>query len=161
MNEHRKEYLKKYQREWAAKRRAIFFNGQSCAKCNSTLDLELDHIDPDLKISHAIWSWKKSRREVEISKCQVLCHDCHQQKSAAYCRTLMLGKPNRYCRKLTDEQANSIRCKLADGKTERSIAKEFNVSKTTVHSVKTAESYAITINGDRVVGAAALESANS
>lgn len=80
----RKEYLKNYSRLWIAKRRADFFKDKCCVKCGSTERLELDHIDPKTKKSrsaHAIWSFSEKRRLEEIAKCQVLCHNCHLQKT--------------------------------------------------------------------------------
>jgi len=75
-----KEKQKEYQREWMAKRRAIFFKDKTCAKCGSVNQLELDHIDSSTKISHRIWSWSQERRDKELKKCQVLCQDCHIKK---------------------------------------------------------------------------------
>lgn len=78
----RREYMQKYQREWVAKRRAAFFADRSCEWCGSTKRLELDHIDPSQKVDHKIWSWSEVRRNEEIAKCQILCHDCHLIKTA-------------------------------------------------------------------------------
>lgn len=56
-----------------------------CVGCGSTIRLEFDHIDPSLKecdpaksfgaktITQRIWN--------EIDKCQLLCNDCHKQKT--------------------------------------------------------------------------------
>ncbi|KDQ65704.1 hypothetical protein DT87_00150 [Streptomyces sp. NTK 937] len=75
------ERRKRYAREWAAKRRATFFEGRTCQECGGADRLELDHVDPTLKVSHSIWSWSQVRREAEIAKCQVLCFPCHRRKS--------------------------------------------------------------------------------
>ena len=72
---------REYQKKWRAQRRQQYFEGKCCAYCGSTENLELDHIDPSTKESHAIWTWSKERREAELAKCQPLCHDCHFQKS--------------------------------------------------------------------------------
>lgn len=74
--------MRTYKREWIAKRRADYFEGKACVKCGSVVKLELDHIDPTLKVHDAIWSWSRERREAELAKCQVLCHDCHLNKTA-------------------------------------------------------------------------------
>lgn len=66
-----KDKQNRFQREWIAKRRALFFAGKACSKCGSTLKLELDHINRSDKISHRIWSLTKSRIELELSKCQI------------------------------------------------------------------------------------------
>lgn len=108
----RKEYLRKFQREWIAERRKEWFekNGP-CAKCGSWNDLELDHIDPALKISHSIWSWSENRRNAELAKCQALCHDCHLAKTAKQ-RMPEHGTRGRYrwhkCRCDECKKANSV-----------------------------------------------------
>jgi 5-methylcytosine-specific restriction endonuclease McrA len=71
-----------YQRKWYAARRRAWFRGKSCAACDATSRLELDHINPATKESHRVWSWAHERRMAELSKCQVLCHDCHAEKTA-------------------------------------------------------------------------------
>jgi hypothetical protein len=76
------EQQKKFQREWVARRRADYLSGKSCEQCGSTKQLEVDHIDPSLKVSHRIWSWSAKRREEELSKTQVLCGRCHKAKTA-------------------------------------------------------------------------------
>lgn len=84
MTEKRKEYLRKYQRAWLAGRRATFFSDKYCVNCGSTDRLELDHIDPALKLDHKIWAWRAVRQAEEIAKCQVLCNACHKKKTAEY-----------------------------------------------------------------------------
>lgn len=71
-----------YQRRWIQKRRADYFKGKACASCGcSDINMQLDHIDPDTKASHKIWSWSQARREEELKKCQILCVDCHKKKT--------------------------------------------------------------------------------
>jgi hypothetical protein len=72
---------REYQRLWVATRRAEFFAGKACNRCGSTDGLELDHVDPAMKVSHSIWSWSIERRAEEIAKCQVLCNGCHLKKT--------------------------------------------------------------------------------
>lgn len=56
----------------------------------ATENLQADHIDPAQKsarikaVSHNVWSWAKEKRDAELSKCQVLCEPCHQEKTAAW-----------------------------------------------------------------------------
>ena len=76
-----KEKQKEYQREWMRKRRAEFFSDKKCKHCNSIEELELHHRDPDQKVNHAIWSWKESRRLIELAKCDVLCNECHKKET--------------------------------------------------------------------------------
>lgn len=73
----RKEYLRNYQRNWIAKRRAAFFLDKICLQCGTNNNLELHHRDPNEKVSHVIWSWSKERQLKEIEKCDILCHKCH------------------------------------------------------------------------------------
>lgn len=72
---------REYQREWMRKRREDYFTGKVCAECGSDEDLELDHIDPKVKVSHKIWSWSSGRRDAELEKCQTLCRVCHKERS--------------------------------------------------------------------------------
>ena len=52
-----------------------------CAHCESWYRLEVDHEDPTKKESGIIWSWSQARRDAELAKCQVLCHECHKRKT--------------------------------------------------------------------------------
>jgi len=73
-----------WQVQWMRKRREnwLLENGP-CAKCSLCINLEVDHIDPSEKEDHRIWSWSKERRDRELEKCQVLCHECHKEKTAS------------------------------------------------------------------------------
>jgi hypothetical protein len=53
-----------------------------CKHCGSWIDLEVDHVDPESKIDHKVWSWSQQRRDAELAKCQVLCRKCHEKKTA-------------------------------------------------------------------------------
>lgn len=96
--EARREYLRKYQREWIAARRAEFFAGKACVDCGSTEQLELDHVNPAEKEHHAIWSWREDRREAEIAKCVVRCRECHTERHAAERRCCGIKGYERGCR---------------------------------------------------------------
>jgi len=63
------------------RRRANFLAGKSCEKCGALDRLEIHHVDPSQKVTHAVWSWSKPRREAELGKCVVLCHDCHREET--------------------------------------------------------------------------------
>ena len=57
--------------------------GGKCAKCGSTSQLEVDHIDrlsKEFSVS-AVWSRSENIREAELGKCQVLCKECHAKKT--------------------------------------------------------------------------------
>lgn len=73
---------RKYQRERNARiRREWLQENGPCAQCGNAENLNVDHVDPETKISHNVWSWSKSRREAELAKCQVLCQVCHFAKT--------------------------------------------------------------------------------
>jgi hypothetical protein len=77
-----KEKHKEYQRKRVARIRKEWFeeNGP-CKECGSWENLELHHKDPAQKVSHRIWSWAKEKRLAELSKCEVLCRECHINKT--------------------------------------------------------------------------------
>jgi 5-methylcytosine-specific restriction endonuclease McrA len=85
----RGEYLRNYQKPWIRARRDAFIEsrGGVCVKCGSADRLEVDHIDRNKKTMRAssIWSRNQTSQVVldELANCQVLCHDCHQQKTNA------------------------------------------------------------------------------
>lgn len=70
-------------RLWRLRQRAAWFADKVCAHCGSREELELDHIDPALKVSHKIFGWAPARRDAELAKCQPLCHRCHKVKTKA------------------------------------------------------------------------------
>lgn len=71
-----------WQNNWLKNRRLVWLEEHGpCAICKSSEQLEVDHIDPNQKISHRVWSWREDRRNAELAKCQVLCHKCHDKKT--------------------------------------------------------------------------------
>jgi 5-methylcytosine-specific restriction endonuclease McrA len=75
------EYMKA--RYHARRNKLVSLLGGCCSKCKVTENLELDHFDPTSKYksmahlssaSEEIWS-------EESMKCQLLCADCHLEKS--------------------------------------------------------------------------------
>lgn len=77
------EYRKEYQRQWVAERREQYIQsfGGCCSRCGSTDRLEFDHVDPKEKISHRIFSWSHDRIRSELQKCELLCKQCHVEKT--------------------------------------------------------------------------------
>ena len=55
-----------------------------CAICGSINRLEIDHLISSTKVTHKVWSWSKERRDIELAKCQALCHICHQEKTKKF-----------------------------------------------------------------------------
>ena len=76
-----RERKREYDRLWVAKRRAAFFADKSCTFCKSTNSLEIHHIDPSTKIANSIWSWSQERRDIELTKCIILCYTCHKEET--------------------------------------------------------------------------------
>lgn len=104
------ELMRVYKRNWVAGRRRDWMAGKSCEWCGSDERLEIDHIDPGLKVTNTIWSWTTARRNVELSKCRVLCHDCHVKRHAAPHGTT--GRYKRHgcrCRECTDANTRAAR----------------------------------------------------
>lgn len=77
------EERREYQRKWIAARRQEWFKDKCCIDCGSTDRLELDHVDPEIKVTNSVWSWSKKRRETELAKCVPRCHDCHAKRSSS------------------------------------------------------------------------------
>lgn len=111
------ERQREYQRRWMSERRAKYFEGKTCAVCGTSENLELDHVDPHLKISHRIWSWKWDRILEETSKCQILCQKHHQEKTWSHLGEVRCGTVRSYrrgcrcdsCRTSIAEQRRSER----------------------------------------------------
>jgi 5-methylcytosine-specific restriction endonuclease McrA len=59
--------------------------GGRCRRCGGRDRLEFDHIDPATKRFTVGASLTMSRQTlaVEVAKCQLLCRECHQSKTAA------------------------------------------------------------------------------
>ena len=80
---HKADHIEAGRRRVRRRRRAWFAANGPCANCGSAKRLEVDHIDPAVKLTHRIWAWSDARREAELTKCQVLCHDCHKAKTTS------------------------------------------------------------------------------
>lgn len=77
-----KEKQRAFQREFMRKRRQEWFDANGpCQLCGSAENLELDHIDPEMKVASAVWSWSKQRAAVELAKCRALCKKCHAERT--------------------------------------------------------------------------------
>lgn len=88
MKKDRKEYYKVYQSKNKERRmeryhanRGSFLKNKRCEKCGEQSQLEIDHINPLLKVSHCVWLWSEEKRNIELKKCQVLCRACHMEKT--------------------------------------------------------------------------------
>ena len=82
------EYMRDYMAERYRARMAFAHErlGGKCAKCGSTDDLQLDHVDPSTKeftIAKKAAGVSEERFLRELAKCQLLCKTCHNLKSIA------------------------------------------------------------------------------
>jgi hypothetical protein len=84
-----RENYNKYQRIYQLdrfrrrKQEAIAFLGGKCVVCETTENLEIDHIDRTLKnfsVSE-MWAVKEERFYAELRKCQLLCKSHHLEKT--------------------------------------------------------------------------------
>jgi hypothetical protein len=104
--------------------------GKSCVICGTTQDLEVDHIDPEMKVAHRIWSWAIPRRNAELAKCQVLCKAHHLEKTLAQRPTPEHGTISRYtskihkCRRDLCKRANADRANILRARKKERIAAE-------------------------------------
>lgn len=68
------------------KQYALEYLGGVCQECGTNNDLQIDHITPRAKHFDLLgpkWSCQWQRWHDELEKCQLLCHDCHVDKTNA------------------------------------------------------------------------------
>lgn len=128
------ELQREYARQWMAARRAAWFEGKICEECGSTKNLELDHRDPTMKVTHRVWSWRKERREAELAKCRTLCQECHKLKSAG---EHAKGSRNG-CAKLTEEEARQIRESVEPSRT---LSIRYGIGMRTVQHIRKGDTW--------------------
>ena len=81
-----KEKISEYRREQHKERRAqcVEYLGGKCVKCGATHNLQFDHIKREGKkyniASRVDNNWDNLKEELD--KCQLLCYDCHLEKTA-------------------------------------------------------------------------------
>ncbi len=108
---------REYQCKWMETRRKERVTGLKCARCNSTKNLQIDHVDPRKKVSHRIWSWSDKRFKKEMKKCQPLCSGCHKAKTREDFIKFITHCPkgHRYNLKNTHiRKCNSRQCRTCD-----------------------------------------------
>lgn len=112
------EKKRAYDRAWMKARREQWIedHGAACVKCGSVDRLEIDHIDPSTKIRNVatLWSYTEEKRNKELAKCQILCHDCHAIKTASE-GEVSHGTHGRY----TKHHCRCLECKAAHAKLAR------------------------------------------
>lgn len=79
------EYMNAYMKRKYSRRRAkaIVLLGGKCVKCGTQDKLHFDHIDPKTKINSIaqLSSCSEEKFKTELAKCQLLCDNCHKQKT--------------------------------------------------------------------------------
>lgn len=68
----------------SAKRlKCLSYLGEKCVTCGSSYDLQFDHIDPSSKTFTIGRNYNRSWESLveELNKCQLLCVECHKQKT--------------------------------------------------------------------------------
>lgn len=81
-NEYMRVYMK--QRYYRRRQEVVEKLGNKCKHCGGTEELEIDHIDPKKKsfsLGKALAGVAQKKLDEEIKKCQLLCTDCHIEKS--------------------------------------------------------------------------------
>ena len=127
----------RYQREWAMSRRQRWIDANGpCKVCGSNESLEVDHIRPEEKVDHRIWTWTRLRRERELKKCQVLCRACHIEKTASENR----GEKGSNA-KITAEQAREVHRLYAQGLTQVQVAERMPIRRSAVGSILRGETW--------------------
>jgi 5-methylcytosine-specific restriction endonuclease McrA len=122
------QYMRDYLRErWRIRRaNAIFVLGGRCVECLTTNKLEFDHIEPEEKafnVSRAS-TWAIERFWTEIDKCQLLCEDCHKEKTILYLKTLIGREPGNKIHNPvhgTGHMYNKLKCRCGECKNWKSL----------------------------------------
>lgn len=83
------EYMRKYMLSRYHRRRDYWIErlGGKCKICNSTTNLEFDHINriyKEFNVAKALAGFSDERLESEMSKCQILCKKHHLEKTRRY-----------------------------------------------------------------------------
>lgn len=77
--------MRDYINQYRLKRKiwALEYLGGKCVNCGSISHLEFDHKDRMTKITNIgrLWTASKKKFEEEVKKCQLLCQECHLEKS--------------------------------------------------------------------------------
>ena len=73
--------------------------GGECVWCGSKENLEVDHIDPKNKsfTISKLWSMSEATVRKEVDKCQLLCYNCHREKSGGDISNWMKSSGQREC----------------------------------------------------------------
>lgn len=112
---------------------ARLFLGGHCTVCNTTENLQFDHIDPSTKlfdVGQKAGVVSKKRFWLEVAKCQLLCRPHHNEKTAG--ERILNPRSNT---KLSEDEVLSIHDLYSLGHSKASIARQFHVSEGNVRKV--------------------------
>ena len=73
-----------YHRQYYVKRRqaVIGYLGGKCVACGAVDDLQVDHIERQIKSFNIAKRLSVKNNKAELDKCQLLCRGCHADKTA-------------------------------------------------------------------------------
>lgn len=123
---------REYQNEWMKRRRQEWLDENGpCIDCGTWDDLQVDHVDAAVKMTHRIWSWSAERRVAELAKCVVRCDPCHRVK------TVRAGERARGERnglaKLTEDKVRAIR---ASDLPHRELARLYEIDEKNIRLIR-------------------------
>ena len=111
--------------EYHQKMDKIFnYLGGKCVKCDTMDNLEVDHKDHTEKkfVISSSWGLSWNKLVIELTKCQLLCKDCHLEKSISE-GSLAKGWTNESRQKHgTVWSYTKYKCRCVDCKLAKSIA---------------------------------------
>lgn len=80
-----RDYHRNYIKKYYKRKRSEYIKllGGSCSKCGSEIELQFDHIDPSIKTFNIgkLLNYSKAKVLEELKKCQLLCIECHDNKT--------------------------------------------------------------------------------
>lgn len=133
--------MRKYMMHYYYERKKQLFEllGNKCFLCNSTINLQFDHIDKHKKKFGILSSPSIAldRLLKELKKCRLLCKKCHDKKTKKNNELGIdkIGSKNP-ASKLTEKQVVKIKCLLKNNISSYKIAPIYNVARATIQSIK-------------------------
>ena len=78
-----REEIMEYTKKWTRNRKKLLKEkmGGKCVKCGATEYLQFDHINPSEKSYNITNNLHRKDLDEELKKCQLLCWDCHMEKT--------------------------------------------------------------------------------
>jgi len=126
----RKKFMLAYQIEWLKKRRQSWFKKNGlCKRCGSSRYLELDRVNPEAKVTHRIWSYRKKIRDSTLKHYQILCKRCHKKKTAKELSKKYKDKPQFHARTIPDWKYKKVRNLIKSGLSERASCRKVGITR--------------------------------